>query len=159
MMLKDEDRLESENNIVEELDIAEDTTTDTEVLEESDEIMGSNIEQEECEEIMSSSIEQEESEEIINFNLEEEEEDKKVEVRKSGFMSKLGANLIDQGINLAISFVLLHLFNIILLAFGYQVSDKAQVFLIIYAILNVLFTIILESTKLKKSIGKAILKL
>jgi len=131
-MLKDEENIKSENDIIEEENITEET------IVEAQENMEATLENvEELEKI-------DEVEEIKN---------------KSGFLAKLGASIIDQGISLLASFVLLYLFNLILMPFGYKVGDKVSVFLVIYVIVNILYGIIMEATKLKRTIGKAILKL
>lgn len=131
-MLKDEDRLKDENHSEEELDTVEEIMVENEVLEGSEEIMSSNL---------------------------EEEDEEKEEIRRNGFMAKLGANIIDQAMNLAVSFIFLYLFNMILTIFGYRVSNKALVFIVMYVIINLIYAIIFEATKLKKTLGKSILKL
>ncbi|GAA0777588.1 hypothetical protein GCM10008908_32950 [Clostridium subterminale] len=136
-MLKDEENIKSENDIIEEENITEETIVET---QENMEATLENAEElEKIEEVEESS-----NEEIKN---------------KSGFLAKLGASIIDQGISLLASFVLLYLFNLILMPFGYKVGDKVSVFLVIYVIVNILYGIIMEATKLKRTIGKAILKL
>ncbi|MEG0309013.1 MAG: hypothetical protein RR636_13780 [Clostridium sp.] len=82
-----------------------------------------------------------------------------VEVENAGFAFKLGANIIDQAIGLAVSFVLLYVFNLIIGFIGYRVGDKVAVFLVIYVLFNLFYGIILENTKSRKTIGKSILKL
>lgn len=94
--------------------------------------------------------------------LEEDEletESEETNAKSGRFIAKLGANIIDQGISLIISFGLLYLLNVILIPFGYKVGDKVLTFLVIYVIVNILYSIIVEATKLKKTIGKSILKL
>ncbi|WP_346940577.1 RDD family protein [uncultured Clostridium sp.] len=139
-MLKDEENIKSENDIIEEENITEETIVET---QENMEATLENVEElekiDEVEEVQESSNEE-------NKN-------------KSGFLAKLGASIIDQGISLLASFVLLYLFNLILMPFGYKVGDKVSVFLVIYVIVNILYGIIMESTKLRRTIGKAILKL
>ncbi|MEG1254600.1 RDD family protein [Clostridium sp.] len=99
---------------------------------------------------------------IDSYVDEEDKEEIQIEVvekKKCRCGSRLGANIIDQAIGLAVSFVLLYVFNIIIRFFGYRVADKVAVFLIIYVLFNVLYGIILEATKLRKTIGKSIFKL
>jgi len=43
--------------------------------------------------------------------------------------------------------------------FGYRFGDKVLGFLVIYVIVNILYGIIMEATKLKTTIGKSIFKL
>jgi hypothetical protein len=86
-------------------------------------------------------------------------DNEEIKVKQGGFLAKLGANIVDQGISLLISLALVYLFNLILIPFGYKVGDKVFVFLIIYVIVNILYGIITEASKLKKTIGKSILKI
>lgn len=139
-MLKDEENLKTDNESLEEENVVEETIVETQ----------ENIE---------ATLENEEVLEHID-EVEKVEESSKENVKnKGGFLAKLGANIIDQGISLLASFALLYLFNLILLPFGYRFGDKVLGFLVIYVIVNILYGIIMEATKLKTTIGKSILKL
>lgn len=138
-MLKDEANIKNDDNIEEGI-----VTEETEVEEEDKKEEGSEG---------AKSIEDDEVEKDFEAEIEE------TKVKSGGVIAKLGASIIDQCISLAISFGLLYLFNVILIPFGYKVGDKVLTFLVIYVIVNILYGIITEATKLKKTIGKSILKL
>ena len=131
-MLKDEENIKNDdNNIEQEITTEETIVEDKEEAEESVE------------------------EEAKDLPVETEE----IKDKQVGFLAKLGASIIDQCVSLIVSFVLLYLFNVILIPFGYKVGDKVLTFLVIYAIVNILYGIITEATKLKKTVGKSVLKL
>lgn len=135
-MLKDEENIKNNDNNIEQ-----EITTEETIVEDK----------EEAEEALEESVEKE----VKKLPVETEE----IKDKQAGFLSKLGASIIDQCVSLIISFVLLYLFNVILIPFGYKVGDKILTFLVIYAIINILYGIITEATKLKKTVGKSVLKL
>jgi ABC-type uncharacterized transport system fused permease/ATPase subunit len=135
-MLKDEENIKNDDNNIEQ-----EITTEETIVEDK----------EEAEEALEESVE----EEVKDLPVETEE----IKDKQVGFLAKLGASIIDQCVSLIISFVLLYLFNVILIPFGYKVGDKILTFLVIYAIINILYGIIIEATKLKKTVGKSVLKL
>ncbi|WP_300386482.1 hypothetical protein [Clostridium sp.] len=117
-----------------------------------------NLEKEENKEIL------EKKEIVIDEKIDEEKkgllegfEDEKVEV-KPGFLKKLLSGIIDQILSIAGSLLLLVLFDAIIRLIGYQVADREPMFLIMYIITNVVYRPILESTKLKETIGKKLIK-
>ena len=134
-MLKDEENIKNDDNNIEQ-----EITTEETIVEDK----------EEAEEALEESVE-----EVKDLSVETEE----IKDKQVGFLSKLGASIIDQCVSLIVSFVLLYLFNVILIPFGYKVGDKILTFLVIYAIVNILYGIITEATKLKKTVGKSVLKL
>lgn len=135
-MLKDEENIKNDDNNIEQ-----EITTEETIVEDK----------EEAEEALEESVE----EEVKDLPVETEE----IKDKEVGFLAKLGASIIDQCVSLIVSFVLLYLFNAILIPFGYKVGDKILTFLVIYAIINILYGIITEATKLKKTVGKSVLKL
>lgn len=135
-MLKNEENIKNDDNNIEQ-----EITTEETIVEDK----------EEAEEALEESVE----EEVKDLPVETEE----IKDKQVGFLAKLGASIIDQCVSLIISFVLLYLFNVILIPFGYKVGDKILTFLVIYAIINILYGIIIEATKLKKTVGKSVLKL
>lgn len=135
-MLKDEENIKNDDNNIEQ-----EITTEETIVEDKEEV----------EEALEASVE----EEVKDLPVETEE----IKDKHVGFLAKLGASIIDQCVSLIISFVLLYLFNVILIPFGYKVGDKILTFLVIYAIVNILYGIIIEATKLKKTVGKSVLKL
>jgi len=145
MLEKEENLKEEVENLEEQSEIQEEVQ---EELVEKVEINGEEVE--DILQVIDSYVDEENKEEI---------QVEVVEKKKCGCGSKLGANIIDQAICLGVSFVLLYAFNIIIKFFGYRVADKIAVFLVIYVLFNVLYGVILESTKLRKTIGKSIFKL
>lgn len=139
-MLKDEENIKSDNESIEEENVTEETIAET---QENTEATLEN------EEVLEHIDEAEKAEECSNEKVK----------KKGGFLAKLGANIIDQSISLLVSFALLYLFNLILMPFGYRFGDKVLGFLVIYVIVNILYGIIMEATKLKTTIGKSIFKL
>lgn len=80
--------------------------------------------------------------------------------KKPSFLDSLLATLIDQGIIGLVSFAGLFIFDAIIRATaGLYVNDKLGIFLIIYAIFNVLYPIIMESSKAGNTIGRTVSKI
>ncbi len=74
---------------------------------------------------------------------------------KISVLNSLNAVIIDQAIIGGASFAGLYIFDGLLrLSAGHFVSDKVGMYLTIYAIFNVLYPIIMESSKLKNTLGR-----
>ncbi|SFC30395.1 hypothetical protein [Clostridium uliginosum] len=87
-------------------------------------------------------------------------EDIKKEINyKPSLLLKLFSTAIDQIVTLAISGIVLVIFDFILKVIGYNVLMPLAFLLIFYYLVNVLYTPIVEKTRLKKSIGKRILNI
>lgn len=67
--------------------------------------------------------------------------------------------VLDQTILIGLSFALLYLFELALKPFGLMVVDRPSIYFIIFVITNIFYGPITESTKLKNTLGKAILKI
>lgn len=79
----------------------------------------------------------------------------KSETEKLSFGRRLKATIIDQLVIGAIALIGMLLFDLILrLAGGLYVSDKLGIYLIAYAIVNLLYPAIIESSKFDNTIGK-----
>ena len=78
--------------------------------------------------------------------------------KKTGFLKKILSGMIDQILSIAISLLALVLFDAIIKLFGFKVSDREPMFLIMYIITNVLYRPILEASKLKETIGGKLIK-
>lgn len=106
------------------------------------------------EEIESSS----DAEELTEENAQKELV-KNVEV-KSGFVARFTANLVDQVIILALTLAVFFAVKGILYLCGLEIAKgyEAQMALIEYVVLNLLYVPITETTKLKKTLGKELLK-
>ncbi|MGG7142306.1 hypothetical protein ACQPVP_02430 [Clostridium nigeriense] len=73
------------------------------------------------------------------------------------FLKKLLAGIIDQIISIAISLLLLIVFDLILKVIGLYIAEREPMFLIMYIIVNILYIPICTSTKLKETIGRKII--
>lgn len=120
-----------------------------------------NLEKEENKEVL------ENKEVVTEERIDEEKrglvegfEDAKVEKKSGflGFLKRLLSGIIDQILSIAISLVLLVIFDAIIKLIGFQVSDRESMFLIMYIVTNVLYRPILETTKLKETIGRKLIK-
>lgn len=90
--------------------------------------------------------------EAVDYNEIEAEEEK---TNKVSFSDALISTIVDVLIAGAISVAGLYIFDIILrLAAGYYVSDKISAFAIIYIIVTILYTTIMESSRSANTIGK-----
>lgn len=108
-----------------------------------------------------------ESEENTNSELQdliEGQEENSLETdSKSSLAKGIFANLLDQLIVLAGSSLILLITDLIMHAFGYQFIRETGVLvsavMVIYFIINCLYTQLMERTKLKNTIAKRILNL
>lgn len=83
----------------------------------------------------------------------------KEEIPSGSFIKRLLSNIIDQIVCAGSSIILLYCVSIILPIFNYRLVTKLPMLIIIYIVVNILYSAILESTKLKNTLGKALLKL
>lgn len=108
------------------------------------------------------------NEEIENEALEENkvieaidkldnEENNKEESKGVNFFKKFLVGIIDQIISIAISLVLLIVFDLVLKLFGFYVAEREPMFLVMYIIVNIFYAPICTSIKLKETIGKKII--
>lgn len=74
------------------------------------------------------------------------------------FFKSLLAAIVDQVICVGSSIILLYIINMVMPVFGYRLVDKLTMLLIIYLVLSTLYAPILESTKLKNTLGKSLLR-
>lgn len=92
-----------------------------------------------------------EEKDVVVEGIEEEIEEKK------GVVRELLAGVVDQIIVMASSLVVLLVFNLILKIFGYYVVEKQPMFLIIYVIINIIYSPICKKFKLKETVGRKVL--
>lgn len=133
----EDNKLEKEENLVEEVkaenkEVVENTEDE---IEEETKVLVEDFEDESKDEIEEETIE-----------------------KKPGFLKKILSGIIDQILSIAISLLALVLFDAIIKLFGFQVSDREPMFLIMYIITNVLYRPILEASKLKETIGGKLIK-
>lgn len=67
------------------------------------------------------------------------------------------AGIADQIISVGLSLIILVAFDFIIKFAGYYVADRVQMFIVLYIIVNILYTPICDATKLKTTIGKRII--
>ena len=132
--------LNNEENIIKEEMVTEvennDVVTNEEVNEEV--VENDNLDQNVIEEMLT---------------VEEVQEDSKT----IKFLKRILASVADQIIAVALSLISIVLFDLILRLFGLYIADRQPMFLIIYVIVNILYSPICESTKLGKTIGKKVI--
>lgn len=136
----EDNKLEKEENLVEEVKVE-----NKEVLENKEELKEEKVYEE-----MKGLVE----------GFEDENEEGKVEEKSGflGFLKRLLSGIVDQILAIAISLLLLVLFDAIIKLIGYQVAEREPMFLIMYIITNVLYSPILEASKLKETIGRKLIK-
>ena len=128
--------LNNEENIIKEETVTEVENNDLVINEEV--VENDNLDQNVIEEMLT---------------VEEVQEDSKT----IKFLKRILASVADQIIAVALSLVSIILFDLILRLFGLYIADRQPMFLIIYVIVNILYSPICESTKLNKTIGKRVI--
>ena len=128
--------LNNEENIIKEETVTEVENNDLVINEEV--VENDNLDQNVIEEMLT---------------VEEVQEDSKT----IKFLKRILASVADQIIAVALSLVSIILFDLILRLFGLYIADRQPIFLIIYVIVNILYSPICESTKLGKTIGKKVI--
>ena len=128
--------LNNEENIIKEETVTEVENNDLVINEEV--VKNDNLDQNVIEEMLT---------------VEEVQEDSKT----IKFLKRILASVADQIIAIALSLASIVLFDLILRLFGLYIADRQPMFLIIYVIVNILYSPICESTKLGKTIGKKVI--
>ncbi len=100
------------------------------------------------------SVESETSIEESN-NCEKEDGTSKA-IKEPSLLKKLFSNILDQSFIIAISSIMLIIFDFLIKFVGYMVVMPLGVLLIIYFIVNSLYLPILKNSKLKKTLGEKI---
>lgn len=123
--------------------------------------MAQEIHQEEVKELLKDYKEEKgtSSEAIIKKEENNEEVEKAPKSKLASFFARLIAMVLDQTILIGLSFALLYLFELVLKPVGLMVVDRPSIYFIIFVKTNILYGPIMESTKLKKTLGKFILKI
>lgn len=78
------------------------------------------------------------------------------EVKEPSLLKKLFSNILDQSLIIALSSILLIIFDFLIKFVGYMVVMPLGVLLIIYFIVNSLYSPILKNTRIKKTLGEKI---
>ena len=132
--------LNNEENIIKEEMVTEVENND--VVESEEVVENDNLDQNVIEELLT---------------VEEVHEDSKEDSKIVKFLKRILASVADQIIAIALSLASIVLFDLILRLFGLYIADRQPIFLIIYVIVNILYSPICESTKLNKTIGKKVI--
>lgn len=123
---------------------------------ENDEIKnGMNNENEEKSEVIENLEKNNSSSEnkIDEVNMESVESINK-EIKEHPFLKKLFSNVLDQSFIIALSSITLIIFDFLIKFIGYRVVMPLGVLLIIYFIVNSLYSPILKNSKFKKTLGE-----
>ncbi|CAI3237295.1 Conserved hypothetical protein [Clostridium neonatale] len=86
----------------------------------------------------------------------ENEDDVKEEIKETSLLKKIFSNVLDQSLMIALSSILLIIFDYLIKFAGYMVVMPLGVLLIIYFIINSLYSPILKNSKFKKTLGEKI---
>lgn len=95
-------------------------------------------------------------EEILEEEVLAEEIELENEVKPS-FVKEILIGVVDQIVSLVAALVILFVFNLIIKIFGYYVAEKEPMFLIMYVIVNIIYSPICNKLKLKQTVGRKIL--
>ncbi|MBU3132883.1 hypothetical protein KPL40_10520 [Clostridium gasigenes] len=124
-----------------------------EVVVENEEVSNIDNTIEETE-VVSESVEEILVKESLVEDIQVEDKQK---VKDNCFIKELLVGVIDQIVVIAGALVTLLVFNLILKIFGYYVSEKETIFLIIYILINVIYVPVCKMLKLKETVGRKIL--
>lgn len=80
------------------------------------------------------------------------------EVKKQGLFSKVMVEVANQCVIIAVSLILLIIFDEGLKLVGYYISARIPTFFLVYLILNIAYRPVLECSKLKATIGNKLFK-
>jgi uncharacterized RDD family membrane protein YckC len=92
-------------------------------------------------------------EQVINEEAFEES------VNEVSFAKRLGASIVDEVSKLILSIALLYIFEGLLKLAGYYISQKFTMLFIIFIVVSILYTSIMENIKDGKTIGKKLMNL
>lgn len=127
---------------------------------EKEEIKEEQLESEEAVEV-SVNEEQLEGEEAVEAIVNDEQETEvKSETKKSrvSFLKSFSAVIVDEVIIGIISVIVLYIFDALLKLGGYFVAQRVGMLLLIFVVVSVLYTSIMEAGKQGKTVGKRLLK-
>ena len=124
-----------------------------EVVVENEEVSNIDNTIEETE-VVSESVEEILVKESLVEDIQVEDKQK---VKDNCFIKELLVGVIDQIVVIAGALVTLLVFNLILKIFGYYVSEKETIFLIIYILINIIYVPVCKMLKLKETVGRKVL--
>ncbi|MBB6622695.1 hypothetical protein [Clostridium gasigenes] len=127
--------------------------SEKEVVVENEEVSNIDNTIEETE-VVSESVEEILVKESLVEDIQVEDKQK---VKDNCFIKELLVGVIDQIVVIAGALATLLVFNLILKIFGYYVSEKETIFLIIYILINIIYVPVCKMLKLKETVGRKIL--
>lgn len=116
----------------------------------------------EDQEVFESSVEEfteDENSKGKEIEIKEVIEENKSVSKKGGFFKWILAEIINQTIILAVSLIILFVFKLLIGLVGYEIVNRIAVYFIIYVVCNLLYSPIMKSTKLNKTIGERVVNL
>jgi uncharacterized RDD family membrane protein YckC len=99
------------------------------------------------------------NEESINVTEETEEVQVGLGQPKVSFIKSLSAVIVDEVIIGIISVILLYILEALLKLSGYSISQKSSMMLLIFVVVSIFYTSIIETVKGGKTVGKKLLNL
>lgn len=124
-----------------------------EVVVENEEVSNIDNTIEETE-VVSESVEEILVKESLIEDIQVEDKQK---VKDNCFIKELLVGVVDQIVVIAEALVTLLVFNLILKIFGYYVSEKETIFLIIYILINIIYVPVCKKLKLEETVGRKVL--
>ncbi len=80
------------------------------------------------------------------------------ENKKQGFFSKIMVEVANQCCIIISALILLAIFDGAFKIFGYYIAERVPLFFLLYLIMNICYRPILESSKLKATVGNKLFK-
>ena len=111
---------------------------------------------EEVEDLLEEISEEVNNEEVCNIELDNKDKENK---KNTSFLKRLLAGVLDQIMCVGSSIIIVFIISKILPLFGYRLVEDLYMLIIVYLIFGTLYGPILESSKLKNTLGKVLLKL
>lgn len=96
-------------------------------------------------------------EEILVEEIVEEIQEDKQDTKESTFIKEILVGAIDQMVSMVAALAILLVFNLILKIFGYYVAEKEPMFLIMYVLVNVIYSPVCKKFKFKSTVGQKLL--
>lgn len=103
------------------------------------------------------------NEEAIEKSISETEEAEEVQGRivepKVSFIKNFSAILVDEVIIGIISIIILYIFEALLKLGGYSISQKSSMLFLLFVVVSIFYTSIMETAKAGKTVGKKLLNI
>jgi hypothetical protein len=103
------------------------------------------------------------NEEAVEERISETEETEEIQggvvEPKVSFIKNLSAIIVDEVVIGIISIILLYIFDALLKLGGYSISQKSSMLFLIFVVVSILYTSIMETAKAGKTVGKKLLNI